>query len=59
MTSVISYTNTVGGQDELVFDGQSMVIDRNGKVLARGKQFEEELLTVDIPVPGYYDPLSR
>ena len=49
---VISYTNTVGGQDELVFDGQSMVIDRNGKVIARGRQFEEELLTVDIPVPG-------
>ncbi len=49
---VISYTNTVGGQDELVFDGQSMVIDRNGKVIARGRQFEEELLTVDVPVPG-------
>ncbi len=48
----ISYTNTVGGQDELVFDGQSMVIDRNGNVIARGKQFEEDLLTVDIPVPG-------
>jgi NAD+ synthase (glutamine-hydrolysing) len=49
---VITYTNTVGGQDELVFDGQSVVIDRNGKVIARGRQFEEELLTMDIPVPG-------
>ncbi len=49
---IISYTNTVGGQDELVFDGQSMVIDGNGKVIATGRQFEEELLTVDIPVPG-------
>ncbi len=49
---IISYTNTVGGQDELVFDGQSMVLDRKGKVIARGKQFEEELLTADIPVPG-------
>ena len=49
---VISYTNTVGGQDELVFDGQSMVIDRKGNVLALGKQFEEELLTEDIAVPG-------
>jgi len=48
----ISYTNTVGGQDELVFDGQSMVIDRKGNVLALGKQFEEELLTEDISVPG-------
>ncbi len=49
---VISYTNTVGGQDELVFDGQSMIIDRSGKIIARGRQFEEELLTMDIPVPG-------
>ena len=49
---VISYTNTVGGQDELVFDGQSMVLDRNGNVVALGKQFEEELLTEDIAVPG-------
>ena len=49
---VISYTNTVGGQDELVFDGQSMVLDRNGNVVALGKQFEEELLTGDIAVSG-------
>jgi len=49
---VISYTNTVGGQDELIFDGQSMVLDRKGNVLALGKQFAEELLTEDISVPG-------
>jgi NAD+ synthase (glutamine-hydrolysing) len=49
---VVTYTNTVGGQDELVFDGQSMVIDRNGKLLAIGRQFEEELMTVDIRVPA-------
>jgi NAD+ synthase (glutamine-hydrolysing) len=49
---IISYTNTVGGQDELVFDGQSLVIDQNGRVIGRGKQFAEALLTVDIPVPG-------
>src|SRR5512139_1018716 len=48
---VISYTNAVGGQDELVFDGQSMVIDQRGKLLAMGRQFQEELITVDIPVP--------
>jgi NAD+ synthase (glutamine-hydrolysing) len=49
---VISYTNTVGGQDELIFDGQSMVLGRKGNVLALGKQFAEELLTEDISVPG-------
>jgi len=48
---IISYTNSVGGQDELVFDGQSMAIDRSGKLLAMGKQFEEELMTLDIRVP--------
>ena len=56
---IISYTNTVGGQDELVFDGQSMAVDRNGKVLVRGKQFEEELLTVDIQVPGTTIPFPE
>jgi len=56
---IISYTNTVGGQDELVFDGQSMVIDRNGKVLALGRQFEDELLTVDIAVPGARVPFPE
>jgi NAD+ synthase (glutamine-hydrolysing) len=50
-TVIVTYTNTVGGQDELVFDGQSMVIDQRGKLIASGKQFEEELLTVDIKIP--------
>ena len=40
------YVNTVGGQDELVFDGGSMVISPGGAVLARAVQFEEQLLTV-------------
>ena len=48
---IVTYTNTVGGQDELVFDGQSMVIDRRGKLLAAGKQFGEDLLVLDIKVP--------
>jgi len=49
---IVTYTNTVGGQDELVFDGHSMAIDRNGKLIAAGRQFEEELVTVDLAVPG-------
>jgi len=45
----ILYTNMVGGQDELVFDGQSMVVDANGEVIARALAFREDLLVVDLP----------
>ncbi len=44
----ISYTNMVGGQDELVFDGRSMLVDGSGRVVARAKAFEEDLLISDI-----------
>ena len=44
----IAFCNAVGGQDELVFDGHSLVIDPNGTVIARGAQFEEDLIVVDI-----------
>src|SRR4030065_717336 len=44
----IAYANTVGGQDELVFDGQSMVVGPEGEVIARGKTFEEELVVTDL-----------
>jgi len=50
----VVYANTVGGQDELVFDGHSMVLDPKGRLLARGRQFEEELVTCDIRLPGPY-----
>src|SRR4051794_22267261 len=46
----IVYVNLVGGQDELVFDGASMVIGADGTVLARAKAFEEDLLVVDVDV---------
>lgn len=46
---IISYTNLVGGQDELVFDGQSMVVDDTGRVIGRALAFKEDLLIVDIP----------
>lgn len=45
----ILYTNMVGGQDELVFDGQSMVVNSNGEVIARALAFREDLLIVDLP----------
>jgi NAD+ synthase (glutamine-hydrolysing) len=44
----LAYLNLVGGQDELVFDGDSLVVDAAGTVLARGPQFEEDLLVVDL-----------
>ena len=44
----VAYVNLVGGQDELVFDGQSLVIDERGRTIARGRAFEEELLVVEI-----------
>ncbi len=46
----ILYVNLVGGQDELVFDGASMVIDEHGTLVARALQFEEDLLVVDLDV---------
>jgi NAD+ synthase (glutamine-hydrolysing) len=44
----VAFCNTVGGQDELIFDGHSVVIDDEGTVLARAPGFEEALLTVDV-----------
>jgi NAD+ synthase (glutamine-hydrolysing) len=46
--SVVAYTNLVGGQDELIFDGASLVVDELGRTLARGREFAEDLLIVDI-----------
>jgi NAD+ synthase (glutamine-hydrolysing) len=55
-----AFCNLVGGQDELVFDGQSLVTAPDGTVIARGAQFEEELLVCEVPdgAPGpLADPL--
>ncbi len=48
--AVIAYLNAVGGQDELVYDGLSMVYDYKGRLIARGKHFEEEMVNVDIDI---------
>ena len=45
---VVSYTNMVGGQDEVVFDGNSMIVDRTGTVITRAGAFEEEMLVADL-----------
>jgi NAD+ synthase (glutamine-hydrolysing) len=47
----IFYVNMVGGQDELVFDGESLAIDAKGNLSGVGKQFEEDLVLVDIKLP--------
>ena len=47
-----AFCNLVGGQDELVFDGHSFVVDPDGGILARAAQFEEELLVCEIPSAG-------
>jgi NAD+ synthase (glutamine-hydrolysing) len=49
---MVAYLNTVGGQDELVFDGHSIILDQNGKVIVRGKQFEEDLIIADLDLEG-------
>ncbi|MCF2532819.1 NAD+ synthase [Yinghuangia soli] len=48
----LAYVNMVGGQDELVFDGDSLVVGADGELLGRAPQFEEELLIVDLDLPA-------
>ena len=60
----IAYVNMVGGQDELVFDGQSMVINPAGEVVGRAAQFKEELLVMDLDIESVFqtrlqDPRRR
>jgi len=63
-TVFIAYTNMVGGQDELVFDGHSMIFSPSGELIARGKQFEEDLVVKDIDLRSVelarlHDPRRR
>jgi NAD+ synthase (glutamine-hydrolysing) len=46
--AAVAYVNLVGGQDDLVFDGDSLVVDSTGKLIGRAKQFEEDLTFFDI-----------
>ena len=61
---IVCYLNAVGGQDELVFDGASLIFDQAGRLVARGKQFEEELVVADLDVESVFrsrlhDPRRR
>src|SRR5688500_11586534 len=53
----LAYVNLVGGQDELVFDGDSLVVDADGELIARAAQFEPELLVVDLDLPAATAPM--
>ena len=48
----VAYVNLVGGQDELVFDGDSIVVDATGALVARAPQFEPALLVLDLDLPA-------
>ena len=61
---IVTYTNMVGGQDELVFDGASVIFNEKGELVARGKQFEEDLVVADLDVDSVFryrlhDPRRR
>ncbi len=63
-TVIVAYLNMVGGQDELVFDGHSLVFDESGNLLLRGKQFEEDLAVIDLDLDAVFmkrlhDPRRR
>lgn len=46
--AAVAYVNCIGGQDELVFDGASLVVNEKGEIIGRAKQFEEDLLIADV-----------
>ncbi|MEW6232030.1 MAG: NAD+ synthase [Chloroflexota bacterium] len=61
---VVAFCNLVGGQDELVFDGNSMIFDQRGELLARGEPFEEDLIIADLDLESIFrqrlrDPRRR
>ncbi len=62
--AMVAFCNLVGGQDELIFDGSSLVIDERGNVLARGKSFAEDFVLADVNVGNVFrqrlrDPRHR
>jgi NAD+ synthase (glutamine-hydrolysing) len=61
---IVAYLNVVGGQDELVFDGGSIISNERGELIARGRQFEEDLVVADLDIEGVFlqrlhDPRRR
>ena len=54
----VFYSNLIGGNDELVFDGASLAFDASGGLIARGKMFEEDFVVVDSNATGSLGPLE-
>ena len=52
--AIFAYNNLVGGQDELVFDGNSLILDEVGQLVARGKQFAEDLIVADLDIESVF-----
>ena len=55
----VAYVNLVGGQDELVFDGGSLIINPQGKILASAKAFEEACVVCDLPLTSAKSPRKK
>ncbi|UCE17171.1 MAG: NAD+ synthase, partial [Gemmatimonadota bacterium] len=53
--AIVAYVNLIGGQDELVFDGQSLIFNEHGVLIAQGNQFEEDFIHFDLKL----EPLRR
>jgi NAD+ synthase (glutamine-hydrolysing) len=58
-STAVAYVNLVGGQDDLVFDGNSFLIDAGGKEIARAKQFYTDLLVVEIESKNSIKPVTE
>jgi NAD+ synthase (glutamine-hydrolysing) len=52
--AIVAFNNLVGGQDELVFDGNSLIIDEKGQTIARGEQFREDLIIADLDIENVF-----
>jgi len=52
--AIVCYVNLVGGQDEIVFDGASLIVDEQGLVLAEGEMFEEDLVVADVEIDAVF-----
>ncbi len=62
--AVVAFVNQVGGQDELVFDGSSVILDQHGETMARARAFEEDLIVADLDLESVFrarlhDPRRR